>query len=413
MSDNIYCYIYLLQTRESRRLNESIYKVGKTKQSDMRRLSQYPKGSMLLLYSECLDCDKTEKIILTMLRNKFIPHTEYGSEYFEGNYIEMKFEINKETNNNKIENQLEEDLNNNKCNINTKIENKFEDDIIVQKSSLEIGIKINEKKPRSQKQIDAFIKNSAIRQANVDRRKKEKQILDKENQQILENKIIAKAITLKKKQIKNEKMLQIIADDEKQSVVKRADSDSDINFDIDTDSDSEDDYISPKKENILNRKTLKDELDKENKDIIVQKSSLEIGIKIKEKKPRSQKQIESFIKTIAKRQVNRDSRKLARDLLAEQDKEILENKIIAKAILLKKKQIRNERCLSIIDDYEEEEPLKKQLKITKKPSEYKRSLEPIVKRKIKEKIIDEPESDYSDSDDDYIPPTKKSLFKFL
>jgi hypothetical protein len=88
-------YIYLLQEREFMNSKANVYKVGKTRQSNLKRFDSYPKGSVILLYSECCNCDKTEKYILSMLRKKFIKRTEYGAEYFEGNSIEMKLEINK------------------------------------------------------------------------------------------------------------------------------------------------------------------------------------------------------------------------------------------------------------------------------------------------------------------------------
>jgi hypothetical protein len=87
-------YIYLLQEREFINSNEKVYKVGKTRQLNFERFKQYPKGSVVLLYSECCDCDRSEKLILSMLRKKFIKRTDYGSEYFQGDCKEMKFEIN-------------------------------------------------------------------------------------------------------------------------------------------------------------------------------------------------------------------------------------------------------------------------------------------------------------------------------
>jgi hypothetical protein len=89
------CHIYLLQEREFIKTKENVYKVGKTRQLNFQRFKQYPKGSIVLLHSECHDCDKSENLILSMLRDKFKRCPDYGSEYFEGDYIEMKFEINK------------------------------------------------------------------------------------------------------------------------------------------------------------------------------------------------------------------------------------------------------------------------------------------------------------------------------
>jgi hypothetical protein len=95
MTESSCSYIYLLQEREFVNSKANVYKVGKTRQSNLKRFNSYPKGSLILLYSECCNCDKTEKYILSMLRKKFIKRTEYGAEYFEGDSTEMKLEINK------------------------------------------------------------------------------------------------------------------------------------------------------------------------------------------------------------------------------------------------------------------------------------------------------------------------------
>jgi hypothetical protein len=88
-------YIYLLQEREFIKTKEKIYKVGKTRQVNYERFRQYPKGSVILLQSNCTNCEVCEKNILSIFRNKFIKRKDIGSEYFEGNSEDMKFEINK------------------------------------------------------------------------------------------------------------------------------------------------------------------------------------------------------------------------------------------------------------------------------------------------------------------------------
>ena len=50
--------IYLLQEREFINSNENIYKIGRTKQANIQRFNQYPKGSKLLLHIVCDDCEK-------------------------------------------------------------------------------------------------------------------------------------------------------------------------------------------------------------------------------------------------------------------------------------------------------------------------------------------------------------------
>ena len=58
-------YIYLLQEREFIKTNESIYKIGRTKQEHNKRLNQYPKGSILLVQIICSNCVIMEKKIIT------------------------------------------------------------------------------------------------------------------------------------------------------------------------------------------------------------------------------------------------------------------------------------------------------------------------------------------------------------
>ena len=57
-------FIYLIKEREFIKNNEEIYKIGKTKQMALKRIKDYPKGSILLLYIITNDCDKNEKQII-------------------------------------------------------------------------------------------------------------------------------------------------------------------------------------------------------------------------------------------------------------------------------------------------------------------------------------------------------------
>lgn len=82
-------YIYLLQEREFIKSNENVYKVGKTKQTIQKRLKNYAKGSKLLFFMECNNCDIMEKEILKLFKEKFKLRAEFGTEHFEGNKNEM------------------------------------------------------------------------------------------------------------------------------------------------------------------------------------------------------------------------------------------------------------------------------------------------------------------------------------
>ena len=83
-------YIYLVKEREFIKTNENIYKIGRSKQENTKRFLQYPKGSELIIQSRCIDCIKTEKILIDLFKKNFIHRRDIGNEYFEGNDIIMQ-----------------------------------------------------------------------------------------------------------------------------------------------------------------------------------------------------------------------------------------------------------------------------------------------------------------------------------
>lgn len=86
-------YLYLLQTRESIKLNEPVYKIGRTKREGLKRFEQYPGGSNLILHVECADSNIKEKIIKELFKEHFKQITEYGQEYFMGDVNQMKLHM--------------------------------------------------------------------------------------------------------------------------------------------------------------------------------------------------------------------------------------------------------------------------------------------------------------------------------
>lgn len=81
-------YLYLIITRESIRLKESVLKFGCSKNVH-KRFKQYSKGSQLLFSLYVNDYEKKEKEILKELCKQFIQRKDYGSEYFEGNAADI------------------------------------------------------------------------------------------------------------------------------------------------------------------------------------------------------------------------------------------------------------------------------------------------------------------------------------
>jgi hypothetical protein len=90
MSNN---YVYLIQEREFVRLDEPIYKIGKTTMDNLQRIIQYPTGSRLILQTICSNCHTCEKEIIDFFKNKYKIRKDYGNEYFEGNHKEMMKDI--------------------------------------------------------------------------------------------------------------------------------------------------------------------------------------------------------------------------------------------------------------------------------------------------------------------------------
>jgi len=82
-------YIYLIQTREFKNMNENVYKIGKTKQDNLTRVNQYPKGSQLLLQQICSNCDILESLLIKEFKDKYIHRKDIGNEYFQGCCYEM------------------------------------------------------------------------------------------------------------------------------------------------------------------------------------------------------------------------------------------------------------------------------------------------------------------------------------
>ena len=88
-------YIYLLQEREFIKTNESIYKIGKSKQENLKRICNYPNGTKLLFQTICHNCDILEKKLINIFKNKYELQKNIGLEYFKGNYKEMIKDIYK------------------------------------------------------------------------------------------------------------------------------------------------------------------------------------------------------------------------------------------------------------------------------------------------------------------------------
>ena len=88
-------------------------------------------------------------------------------------------------------------------------------------SDVQIEVKPKVKKPKTEKQMAAFAKVVEKRKENVRLRKEEKEIEEEEKKKILELKLIHKAISVKKKQLKKERILDEISDDDSEPVLQK------------------------------------------------------------------------------------------------------------------------------------------------------------------------------------------------
>ncbi len=86
-------HIYLIREREFIRLNEPVYKLGKTTQDGLKRSAQYPKGSSIEIHLRVNNCHAAETELLKYFRSTFIARTDFGAEYFEGDVQAMLVEI--------------------------------------------------------------------------------------------------------------------------------------------------------------------------------------------------------------------------------------------------------------------------------------------------------------------------------
>ena len=85
-------YNYIIQTRESQRMKENVYKIGRTK-CIQKRFKQYPKGSKLIYSRKSSDDKMSECLLKRNFANVFRQRKDYGLEYFEGEIRNMKIEF--------------------------------------------------------------------------------------------------------------------------------------------------------------------------------------------------------------------------------------------------------------------------------------------------------------------------------
>jgi len=82
--------IYLIKTAKAISQKESVFKIGKTRQPDFKRFSQYPKGTRFIAQFRCNNCHIMERRLLEIFNTEFVRRLDYGVEYFEGDVSKMQ-----------------------------------------------------------------------------------------------------------------------------------------------------------------------------------------------------------------------------------------------------------------------------------------------------------------------------------
>ena len=92
-----------------------------------------------------------------------------------------------------------------------------------------------------------------------------------------------------------------------------------------------------------------------------------VEVQKKPTRPRTAKQIEQFKKVVENKMKNAAERKLKAELKADVDKQELEQKLVKKAIAVKKKQIKKEKIIDDISSGEEDDQVIQKMKPKAKP----------------------------------------------
>ena len=83
--------IYIIKEAEQVRNGEDIYKIGMTRKTIQKRISQYRKGSKIIFCFECnnIECSLFESHLINEFKEFFKQRTDFGREYFEGDSLLM------------------------------------------------------------------------------------------------------------------------------------------------------------------------------------------------------------------------------------------------------------------------------------------------------------------------------------
>ena len=177
-------YVYLILEREFIKTSENIFKIGKSKQENNKRINQYPKQSKLLLQIVCDNCDILEKELIISFKNKYNHRKDIGNEYFEGDFEDMINNIFY------IRNNIDDIIN---------YEEKIKDKIKKELLKKENDIRIQEEKKLLLKQKKELLKELISKQKENEKKQKEliKQTIKKDKEDELKKKELLKELLKK------------------------------------------------------------------------------------------------------------------------------------------------------------------------------------------------------------------------
>ena len=240
-------YVYLIQEREFIKTSENIFKIGKSKQENNKRINQYPKQSKLILQILCDNCDILEKELIISFKNKYNHRKDIGNEYFEGEHEDMiknifytrnniddivNYEkIEKEKTQEEIKKELLKKENDIKIQEEKKLLLKQEKEFNIQKKELlkELITKQKENEKKQKELIKQAINKEKQNLKQIENEKKELEKIEneikKKELQKLENEIKKKELEkleneIIKEKLKNEELEKIENEIKKEIDVK-------------------------------------------------------------------------------------------------------------------------------------------------------------------------------------------------
>ena len=240
-------YVYLIQEREFIKTSENIFKVGKSKQENNKRINQYPKQSKLILQIVCDNCDELEKKLINIFKYKYNHRKDIGNEYFEGDHEDMiknifytrnnidniiNYEkIEKEKTQEELNRELLKKENDIKIQEEKKLLLKQEKEFSIQKKELlkELITKQKENEKKQKELIKQAINKEKQNLKKIENEKKELEKIEndikKKELQKLENEIKKKELEkieneIKKEQLKNKELEKIENEIKKEIDVK-------------------------------------------------------------------------------------------------------------------------------------------------------------------------------------------------